>query len=100
MLVIVWLVLLFIACATLHQTLSRRLPPILGGMFGIILFIVVALGALNLEVVSNGAIAYQQSSEVLSFVGLGGFVVNLVWLFAAFAGSLPTSAPSDRGDIS
>lgn len=100
MLVIIWLTLLLLACATLHQTLTRRLPAVLGALSGLILFIVVALGALELTVVSGGSVALTESSEPLAFVGLAGIVINVVYLLAAFTNSLPTGSPADRSDMS
>lgn len=99
MLVVIWLTLLFIACACLHQTLTRQLPAVLGALSGLILFIVVALGALELTVVSGGSVALTESSEPLAFVGLAGIVVNIVYLLASFTNSLPSGSPADRSDM-
>jgi len=99
MLVITWLVIFTIACGNLHQTLVRRLPAVLGGMFGILLFAVLAFGALNLEAVSGGSIAYSSESQVLSFLSLGGIAINFIFTVAAIVGELPTGSPADRSDI-
>ena len=42
MLVEIWLILFVIGSATMHQTLTRQLPAILGAMFGILIFSVIS----------------------------------------------------------
>jgi len=99
LLVITWLTIFVIACACLHQTLTRRLPAVLGAVFGVLLWAVLAFGALNLAVVDGGGIAFRDASQVLSFLSLGGIVVNFVFAGAAFLDKLPRGAPSERRDI-
>lgn len=99
MLVIMWLTLFVVASACLHQTLTQRLPTILGAFLGIILWIVLALGALNLVVIGTDGIAFTDASQPLAYLCLGGVVVNGVFLFADFTDQLPSGLPSDRGDL-
>jgi hypothetical protein len=99
MLVLTWLTIFVIACACLHQTLTRRLPAVLGAVFGVLLWAVLAFGALNLAVVDGGGVAFRSSSQVLSYLALGGIVVNFVFAAAAFLDKLPRGSPAERSDI-
>lgn len=97
MLVIMWLTLFVVASATLHQTLTRRLPNVLGALLGIILWIVLAFGALDLVVIGMDGVAFTDESQPLAFLCLGGVVVNGVFIFAGFFDWLPVGSPAQRG---
>jgi len=99
MLVIIWITLFFINAACMHQTLTRRLPVMLGALLGLILSIVLAFGALDLVVVSGGSVALTDASRGLALLCVGGMVVDIGLLFASFTGQLPTGSPSERSDI-
>lgn len=97
MLVIMWLTMFVVASATLFVTLSRSIPVILGATFGLILWIVLGFGALDLVVIGQDGVAFTDASQPLAFLCLGGAVVNLVLVFAAAFDQLPTRASA--GDI-
>jgi len=99
MLVIMWLTIFVVAAATLHQTLTRNLPPLLGAMLGIILWIVLGFGALDLVVIGTDGVAYTDASQPLAYLAIGGIVINAVFAFSGFIGWLPSGSPSQRGEI-
>jgi hypothetical protein len=99
MLVIIWTTLFVIGSVQTGLVLQQRLPAVLGSILGMAVWLVVALGALNLEVASGGSIIYNQAVQPLAYLGLAPLVVNAVYLFADATGQLPTGRTDPEGDI-
>jgi len=99
MLVTIWITLFVVGSIQTGLVLHRRLPAVLGALAGILVWLVCAFGALNLEVASGGAIIYGEAFEPLSFLALAGVVINLVYLFADATDQLPDGTTGPRGEL-
>jgi hypothetical protein len=94
MLLMIWITLFAIAAVTTGLTISRRLPGVIGALGAILLWVVVAFGALQLEVVSGGSIIMRDPNQPLAFLGLAGIVLNLIFALADATNQLPDSGPT------
>jgi len=99
MLLAIWLLLFGTAALTTGLTIRQRLPAVIGSLAGLLLWVVVGLGALNLEVATGGAIIQRSANQPLAFLGLAGIVLNLVFAFADATGQLPDGSTGKRGDV-
>lgn len=98
MLLQTWALIFGLAAITTGLTITRRLPAVIGAMAGIAMFIIVGFGALNLEVATSCCI-YTQTNQPLAFLGLGGTVTNLVYLFADATGQIPDGGPTSGEEM-
>jgi hypothetical protein len=99
MLLETWLLVFAAGVTVTGLTVAKRdlLPPTLGAMIGIIMFVLVAFGALNLEIATGCCVYERDPNQPLAFLGLAGAVVNLVFLLADATGQLPERSP--RGEL-
>jgi hypothetical protein len=99
MLAIIWITLFTIGAAQIGLLLQQRLPAVLGSILGMALWLVVALGALNLQVVSGGTLAFEQAVQPLAYLALAPLLVNGIFLFADATGQLPTGETGPEAEI-
>lgn len=95
MLIQTWLIVTAAGIVTTGLVITRRLPAVIGALAGIIMLVIAAFGALNLEVATSCCVYERDPNQPLAFLALGGVVVNVVFLLADATGQLPTA--EDRG---
>jgi len=98
MLLETWLLVFAAGVIVTGLTVAKRdlMPPTIGAMIGIIMFVLVAFGALNLEIATGCCVYERDPNQPLAFLGLAGIAINVVYLFADATGQLPKRSP--RGE--
>jgi hypothetical protein len=98
MLLLTWLLVFGLAATTTGLTITKRLPAVIGSLAAVAMFVVVAFGALNLEVATGGTVI-TRTNQPLAFLALGGAVVNMVFVFADATGQIPDGGPTSGEEM-
>jgi hypothetical protein len=95
MLVSVWVALFFVAAIEVALLPSGRLPDVIAPLLGTGLGMVLAFGALNLEV-ANGLTVTQAPSQGLAALGLAVMILNAVFVFSSAIENIPAGLSGSR----
>jgi hypothetical protein len=98
MLLLAWAVVFTLGATTTGLTISKRLPAVIGSLGAMLMFVVVAFGALNLEVATGGSVI-TRTNQPLAFLGLAGAVVNMIFVFADATGQIPDGGPTSGEEM-
>jgi hypothetical protein len=99
MIFIVWITLFTIGSVQIGLLLMDRLPAVMGSILGMALWLVVALGGLNLEHINGSNLVANGANELLVFLALAPLLVNVIYLFADATNQLPTGEVNPGSEI-
>jgi len=88
MLAIIWVAIMAVAVIQTYLLLRGSLPEVVGPLVGIGLGLLLAYGALGLEVVAGSGQVRQQPEPELAFLALSIVMTNTVFLFSDAVESL------------